>query len=55
VTRKGEAAFITSPEKIINDPNEIDMHTILFISNSETIVSNGKIVTPRGYSKKYRW
>jgi len=55
VTRKEETVFITSPEEIINDPEKIDMHTILFVSNSETIISNGKMVTPRGYSKKYRW
>ena len=55
VTRKGETVFITSPKEIINDPWKIDMHTILFVSNSETIISNGKMVTPRGYSKKYRW
>ena len=55
VTRKGEAVFITNPEEIIGNPEKIDMHTILFVPNSETIISNGKMVTPRGYSKKYRW
>ncbi len=54
-TREGENAFIISPEEIINDPEKIDMHTILFIPNSETIISNGKMITPRGYSRKYRW
>ncbi len=54
-TRSGEEVFITYPEDIMKDPSKIDMHTILFVSNSETMILNGKMITPRGYSRKYRW
>ncbi len=54
-TRSGEEVFITYPEDIIRDPSKIDMHTILFVSNSETTILNGRMITPRGYSRKYRW
>jgi len=54
-TRAGEDVFITSPEEVMSDLEKIDMHTIMFIPNSETIISNGKMITPRGYLKKYRW
>ncbi len=54
-SRSGEEVFITSPKDIMDNPERIDMHTILFVSNSETVVLNGKMVTPRGYSRKYRW
>ncbi|WP_455089211.1 precorrin-3B C(17)-methyltransferase [Peptoanaerobacter stomatis] len=33
--------------------DDIDMHTILIIGNSSTYVKNGKMITPRGYEKKY--
>jgi len=54
-TRRGEEVFITNPREIMENPNKVDMHTILFVSNSETIILNGKMITPRGYSRKYRW
>jgi len=54
-TREKESVFVTTPKDIIEDPSKIDMHTILFISNSETMIVNGKMITPRGYSRKYRW
>ncbi len=54
-TRSGEEVFITYPKDIIRDPSKIDMHTILFVSNSETTILNGRMITPRGYSRKYRW
>ncbi len=54
-SRSGEEVFITTPKEIIADPSRIDMHTILFISNSETMISDGRMITPRGYSRKYRW
>jgi len=54
-SRSGEEVFITYPKEIIENPSKIDMHTILFVSNSETIILDGKMITPRGYSRKYRW
>ncbi len=54
-SRSGEEVFITYPEEIIENPDKIDMHTILFVSNSETVILDGKMITPRGYSRRYRW
>ena len=50
-TREGEAVVITTPKGIMEDPDLVDMHTILFISNSETRIVDGMMITPRGY----RW
>ncbi len=29
------------------------MRTILIIGNSKTLIKNGKLVSPRGYTEKY--
>ncbi len=50
-SRRGEEVEITTPEEIMRNPSSVDMHTILFISNSETRIVRGKMITPRGY----RW
>ena len=50
-SRVGEEVEITTPKEILNDPATVDMHTILFVSNSETKIVGGKMITPRGY----RW
>ncbi len=39
--------------EIIKNPEIVDMNTILFITNSETLINKNKMVTPRGYSSKY--
>lgn len=31
------------------DPSEVDMFTVLIIGNSQSYLSNGKVITPRGY------
>jgi len=31
------------------DPDEIDMFTVVLIGNSQSYISNGKFITPRGY------
>ncbi len=54
-TRDGEESYVTYPTEIMADPSKVDMHTILFVSNSETVILNGVMITPRGYSRKYRW
>jgi len=52
-TRSGEEFWITTPSEIIKNPYRIDMSTILFVSNSESVegVVAGKkrLLTPRGY------
>ena len=39
--------------EIIEDPEIVDMNTILFVANSETLVNGNMLLTPRGYSNKY--
>ena len=53
--REGEMKkyVVTTLDEMLN--HEIDMLTIVIIGNSNTFVKNGKIITPRGYSKKYEY
>ncbi len=39
--------------KLEEEPEFVDMSTILIVANSESVVKNGKMLTPRGYSRKY--
>ena len=34
------------------DPEEVDMFTVILIGNSQSYISNGKIITPRGYYRE---
>lgn len=52
-TRDNETILISNPDEIIENPEIVDMHTILFVANSETKLLAGKMVTPRGYARKY--
>lgn len=45
--RLGEEAVISDLENFTKE--EIDMQTLVIIGNSQTYVSDGKIITPRGY------
>ncbi|MDH6363381.1 precorrin-3B C17-methyltransferase [Enterococcus sp. PF1-24] len=47
VGRKDEATIITTIDEL--DENDVDMTTVVLIGNKETFVSNGLMVTPRGY------
>ena len=38
---------VTTLEKF--DPEEVDMFTVILIGNSQSYISEGKIITPRGY------
>ncbi|MEE8358216.1 MAG: precorrin-3B C(17)-methyltransferase [Candidatus Hydrothermarchaeales archaeon] len=49
--REGEAVVITSLGDMLSHP--IDMLTTVIIGNSETFVYDGKMITPRGYKRKY--
>jgi len=51
--RENEEYVVTTLEEMTK--HEIDMLTIVIIGNSNTYVKNGKIITPRGYSKKYEY
>jgi len=49
--REGEEAIITTLGNMLS--HEIDMVTTIIVGNSKTRVINGKMVTPRGYNRKY--
>lgn len=34
------------------DPEEVDMFTVILIGNSQSYISNGKMITPRGYYRE---
>uniref|UniRef100_A0A7C4W2E8 Precorrin-3B C(17)-methyltransferase n=1 Tax=Geoglobus ahangari TaxID=113653 RepID=A0A7C4W2E8_9EURY len=51
--REGCEVKIRKVSEIIKNPEIVDMNTILFITNSETLVNKNKMVTPRGYTSKY--
>jgi len=50
--REGEMVKITTLGEV--DVDEVDMRTILIVGNSETFVWGRYMITPRGYSRKYR-
>ena len=50
-TREHETVRLTTLEKMLDE--EIGMQTTVIIGNSQTFVWRDKMITPRGYSKKY--
>ncbi|MEG1850179.1 MAG: precorrin-3B C(17)-methyltransferase [Oscillospiraceae bacterium] len=50
IGREGEAGTVL-PLAALRD-TAVDMFTTVFIGNSQTLVLNGKMVTPRGYAKR---
>jgi precorrin-3B C17-methyltransferase len=53
-TREGEEIRILKATDVMANPELVDMNTLLIIPSSETLVRNGVMYTPRGYSRKYR-
>ncbi len=51
-TRENEKVVVTDIDNMLN--HEIDMQSTVTFGNSQTFVWNEKMVTPRGYSKKYK-
>lgn len=49
--REGQSAQVTDLSRL--DVTGVDMFCILVVGNSSTRVLQGKMVTPRGYEKKY--
>ena len=45
--RKGEQSQVTTLAELKNA--EIDMFSVVLIGNSQTYVSKGRMITPRGY------
>lgn len=54
-TREGETVIATTLGRIMGYNDEIDMSTIVLIGNSESRLWNNRIITPRGYQKKYEY
>ena len=51
--RKGEAVIATTLGRIMEYDDAIDMSTIVLVGNSESRLWDNRIITPRGYQKKY--
>ncbi len=51
--REGTEIWISNPIEIMENLDRVDMHTILFVSNYETVFDSNILLTPRGYSNKY--
>ena len=50
-SRENETVRISTLGSMLEE--EIGMQTTLLIGNSQTFVWNGRMITPRGYAKKY--
>ena len=49
--RAGESSWTGHLSRL--DQENIDMSTLVMVGNTRTILKNGKLVTPRGYTAKY--
>ncbi len=54
-TREGETVIATTLGRIMEYNDEIDMSTIVLIGNSESKLWDNRIITPRGYQRKYEY
>jgi len=51
--RDGERAVVTTLEHVLDYDDFVDMHTTAIIGNSESRIWGERIITPRGYHRKY--
>ncbi len=51
--RDGERAVVTTLERALDYDDFVDMHTTAIIGNSESRIWGERIITPRGYHRKY--
>lgn len=51
--RPGETTIVTTLDALMDHESMIDMHTTIIVGNNKSFVWRNKIVTPRGYQKKY--
>lgn len=54
-TREGETVIVTTLGKIMEYNEIIDMSTLVLVGNSESKLWNNRIITPRGYQRKYEY
>lgn len=53
-SREGEEFFVTTLGDLLKFDDRIDMHTTVIIGNRESRIWDNRIITPRGYHRKYR-
>ncbi len=51
--RDEERAVVTTLERALDCDDFVDMHTTVIIGNSESRIWGERIITPRGYHRKY--
>ncbi|MCL7412970.1 MAG: precorrin-3B C(17)-methyltransferase [ANME-2 cluster archaeon] len=51
----GESVIVTTLGEAMDHEDKVDMSTTVIIGNSESRIWNSKIITPRGYHKKYEY
>jgi len=54
-TREGETVIVTTLGKIMGYNDIIDMSTLVLVGNSESKLWDNRIITPRGYQRKYEY
>jgi precorrin-3B C17-methyltransferase len=54
-TREGETVIVTTLGEIMEHNDIIDMSTLVLVGNSESRLWNNRIITPRGYQRKYEY
>ncbi len=54
-TREGETVIATTLGRIMEYDDAIDMSTLVLVGNSESRMRGGRIITPRGYHRKYEY
>jgi len=54
-TREGETVIATTLGRVMEYNDVIDMSTIVLIGNSESRLWKNRIITPRGYQRKYEY
>ncbi len=52
---EGEVVSVTTLGEALDHDDEVDMRTTVIIGNSESRIWGSKIITPRGYHKKYEY
>ncbi len=54
-TRNGESVIATTLERIMEYNDMVDMSAIVLIGNSDSRLWDNRIITPRGYRRKYEY
>lgn len=52
-SREGEEFLVTTLVEVLKFDDRVDMHTTVIIGNRESRIWKEKIITPRGYHRKY--